>query len=150
RLAKLNARAERFRTVRGAIDSDVLFATGVATYRERARASSGHLHADGIASFVYRSPRPLRQEPFERFLGRLPADVLRPKGIVRFAGRDWHCLFNFTCGRHELTWLKLEGEAAPAESQAVFIGRALDRHRTAIEAELAACETDEERRAEHG
>jgi len=30
RLAKTNPRAERFRTVRGAIDSDVLFATGVA------------------------------------------------------------------------------------------------------------------------
>jgi G3E family GTPase len=150
RLGRLNARAERFRTVRGAIDSDVLFATGVATYRERARAASGHLHADGIGSFVFRTARPLRQEAFERLLGRLPADIVRAKGIVRFAGRDWHCLFNFTCGRHELTWLKLEGEAAPAESQAVFIGRALERHRPDIEAELAACETEEERRAEHG
>ena len=150
RLGRLNARAERFRTVRGAIDSDVLFATGVATYRERARTSSGHLHTDGIGSFVYRTARPLRQDAFERLLGRLPAAVLRAKGIVRFAGRDWHGLFNFTCGRHELTWLKLDGDAAPSESQAVFIGRDLERHRPALEAELAACETDEERRAEHG
>jgi G3E family GTPase len=151
RLAKLNPRAERFRTVRGAVDSEVLFATGVATYRERARArpASGHLHDDGIGSFVYRTARPFRQEGFERLLGRLPADVLRAKGIVRFADRDWHCLFNFTCGRHELTWMKLEGAAAPAESQAVFIGRSLDRHRPAIEADLAACETDDQRSADH-
>src|SRR5262245_37363085 len=109
RLRRLNARAARLETVRGAIDSDLLFATGVAAYRERARTSSGHLHADGIASFVYRTSRALEQEAFERVLVRLPADVLRAKGIVRFAGRDWHCLFNVTCGRHELTWLKLEG-----------------------------------------
>jgi cobalamin biosynthesis protein CobW len=147
RLAKLNPRAERFRTVRGAIDSDVLFATGVATYRERARTTSDHLHADGIGSFLYRSRRPLRQEAFERLLDRLPADILRAKGIVRFSGRDWHCLFNFTCGRHELTWLRLDG--AGDEAQAVFIGRDLARHRRRLEAELAACETDEERKAEN-
>jgi G3E family GTPase len=148
RLAKVNPRAERFRTVRGAIDSDVLFATGVASFRERARTRSDHLHTDGIDSFLYRTARPLRQEGFERLLGRLPADILRAKGIVRFAGRDWHCLFNFTCGRHELTWIKLD--TPQAESQAVFIGRGLERHRPRLEAELAACETDEERRVEHG
>ena len=148
RLEQLNDRAARFRTVRGALDSDLLFATGVATYRERARSQSGHLHADGIGSFVYRSPRPLRQEAFERLLAGLPADVLRAKGIVRFAGRDWHCLFNFTCGRHELTWLKLDGTAG-AESQAVFIGRRLERHQSRLEGELAACETDDERRVEN-
>ena len=144
RLGRLNPRAQRFRTVRGAIDSEVLFATGVATFRDRARAGSDHLHADGIGSFLYRSRRPLQQEAFERLLRRLPADVLRAKGIVRFAGRDWQCLFNFTCGRHELTWLKLDGAE---ESQAVFIGRALARHRGRIEAELAACEAEEERGA---
>jgi len=147
RVAKLNARAERFRTVRGAIDSDVLFATGVAAYRERARASSDHLHADGIASFIHRARRPLRQEAFERILSRLPADILRAKGLVRFAGRDWHCLFNFTCGRHELTWMKLEGVGD--ETQAVFIGRNLERHRARIVAELTACETDEEGKRDH-
>ena len=148
RLAKLNPRAERLKTVRGAIDSDVLFATGVAAFRERARAASGHLHADGIGSFLYRSRLPLRQEAFERLLRRLPADILRAKGIVRFAGRDWHCLFNFTCGRHELTWVKLD--TGGEESQAVFIGRNLERHRPRIEAELAACQGTEEGRVQHG
>jgi len=143
RLARLNPRAERFRTVRGALDSEVLFATGVATYRAVARQETSHLEADGIGSFVYRSPRPLRQDAFERLLTRLPRAVLRAKGIVRFAGRDWHTLFNFTCGRHELSWMRLDEHV---ESQAVFIGRALERHRARIEAELAACEVDEERR----
>ena len=139
RLARLNRRAERFRTIRGALDSDLLFATGVATFRELAGRTTDHLEVEGIASFVYRSARPLAQDAFERLLLRLPRDILRAKGIVRFVDRDWHCLFNFTCGRHELSWLKLDGDAA-TENQAVFIGRGLDRHRGRIEAALAACE----------
>jgi G3E family GTPase len=137
RLARLNGRAERLQTVRGAAASDVLFATGVAAFRERARAGSAHLHTDGLESFVYRSERPLEQAAFERLLGRLPSDILRAKGIVRFAERDWRCLFNFTCGRHELTWVRLDDVS---ESQAVFIGRDLARHRPRIEAALAAAE----------
>ena len=116
RLAKLNPRAERFRTVRGALDSDLLFATGVASFRERARAASDHLHVDGIGSFVYRTSRPLDQAAFEHVLARLPRDVVRAKGIVRFVGRDWHCLFNVTCGRSELTWMKLPAPGGPTSS----------------------------------
>jgi cobalamin biosynthesis protein CobW len=141
RLARLNGRAERFRSVRGALDSDLLFATGVASWRERARTfatTHDHLHVDGFASFVYRSGRPLDQPAFERLLGRLPRDVVRAKGIVRFAGRDWQCLFNYTCGRHELSWVKLPEDV---ESQAVFIGRDLPRHEPRLRAALAGCET---------
>ena len=133
RLRKLNPRALQFRSVRGAIDSEVLFATGVATYRERARearATSDHLHQDAFGSFLYRSDVELDQPAFERVLERLPDDVIRAKGIVRLVGRDWHCLFNVTCGRVELGWLKLPDERT--ENQAVFIGRNLDRHRAGI------------------
>ncbi len=136
RLARLNPRAERFRTVRGAIDSELLFATGVATYRERARtAPPDHLRADGIGSFVYRTPHPLDQERFARVLDRLPRSVLRAKGVVRLAGRDWQGLFNFTVRRHELAWGKLPHVAAP---QAVFLGTQPRAPR--IRAALAACE----------
>lgn len=151
RLARLNPRAERFTTVRGAIDSDLLFATGVASYRERARTSSDHLHHDGIGSFLYRTRHPLDQDRFARVLDRLPRNVLRAKGIVRFAGRDWQGLFNYTCGRHELAWVKLPNVE---ETQAVFIGRDLDRHGDEIRAALAACERPDaprpaERSADH-
>lgn len=148
RLTRLNPRAERFRTVRGAIDSDVLFATGVAAYRERARlAGADHLHADGFASFVYRSDGELDQDRFEHLLARLPRDVVRAKGVVRFAGRDWQCLFNVTCGRPELSWVKLP---AVDQNQAVFIGRNLERHETALRGRLAACEVGTEGRETHG
>jgi len=141
RLGRLNPRALRCDTVRGAVEADVLFATDVATHRERAtapRAASAHLATDGFASFVYRSRAPLAKPEFERALGALPPDIVRAKGIVRLVDREWHCLFNVTCGRVELGWLKL-GDAAP-ENQAVFIGRHVERHRVAVLAALAACE----------
>jgi cobalamin biosynthesis protein CobW len=148
RLSRHNTRAQRFRTVRGAIDSDVLFATGVAAYRERARsAAGGHLQADGFTSFVYRSDAPLDQTRFERLLERLPRDIVRAKGVVQFAGRDWQSLFNVTCGRPELTWVRLPGVT---ENQAVFIGRNLARHEPALRVRLAACEVPSERRETHG
>jgi len=148
RLERLNPRAVRFRTVRGAIDSDVLFATGVAAFRERARTGHGqHLHADRFASFLYRSDAALDQERFERLLARLPRDIVRAKGIVQFAGRDWQCLFNVTCGRPELTWVRLP---AVQDTQAVFIGRNLPRHEPLLRARLAACEIAAARRQTHG
>jgi G3E family GTPase len=141
KLRRMNPRAVRFRSVRGAIDSDLLFATGAAAYRQRAAggggAHTGHLEADGIGSFLYHSAEPLEQGRFERGLVRLPPDVIRAKGIVRFAGRNWQCLFNYTCGRHELTWMRLP---ADTQSQAVFIGRNLDRHEASIRSWLAGCE----------
>jgi cobalamin biosynthesis protein CobW len=113
----------------------------------RARRSGGdHLHVDGFASFVYRSGGALDQRRFERLLARLPRDIVRAKGIVRFAGRDWQCLFNVTCGRTELSWVKLP---ALEENQAVFIGRNLARHEADVRARLAACEIANERRTSH-
>ena len=141
RLVRMNPRALQLETVRGALDADVLFATDVAVHRERAnepRPTSGHLADDGFTSFVYRSQAPLAKPELERVLGGLPADVVRAKGIVRLVDRDWHCLFNVTCGRVELGWLKLG--AAGSENQAVFIGRHAERHRVGILAALAACE----------
>ena len=141
KLTRLNPRALQLESVRGAIDADVLFATDVAGHRDRARdprASSHHLAHDAFGSFIYRSGAALDQEGFEHVIENLPPDVIRAKGIVRLVDRDWHCLFNVTCGRSEIGWLKLSDDHS--ENQAVFIGRHLDRHRTAILAALAACE----------
>jgi G3E family GTPase len=141
RLSRLNSRALQLESVRGAITADVLFATDVASHRDRVgdgRTVSSHLAHDAFASFTYRASAPLVKSSFERVLGGLPADVIRAKGIVRLVDHDWHCLFNVTCGRVDLGWVKLPDGAG--ESQAVFIGRGLERHRDAILAALARAE----------
>lgn len=149
RLWRLNDRALQLESVGGAIEADVLFATDVARHRVRADESNGiradgpapatgHLATDGFESFVYTTREPLDQPAFERVLAGLPRELIRAKGIVRLVDRDWHCLFNVTCGRVELGWLKLPGGAE--ESSAVFIGRNARRHREAVVAALGVCE----------
>src|SRR5437867_3809717 len=73
RLAKLNPRAERMKTVRGALDSDVLFATGVATFRatragSRPRlppARSARKEKPSMAEHRPEAPAPPSPEPPE-------------------------------------------------------------------------------------
>ncbi len=141
RLRRLNDRALQLESVRGAIDADVLFATDVARHRARAdepAPATGHLAADGFESFVYTTREALDQQAFERVLATLPRELIRAKGIVRLVDRDWHCLFNVTCGRVELGWLRPSGGGDA--SSAVFIGRAARRHRDAVCTALGACE----------
>ena len=143
RLARWNRRALVLDGVRGRIDSDILFGVGVMRYRAAARpatARNGHDHLaeDGIASIALRGEHPLDRRRFERFLGRLPANVLRAKGVVSFADTPWRCVFNYTCGRYDMDWIQWPGAAAGSE--AVFIGRDIARAELALSEGLARCE----------
>ncbi len=139
KLGRLNPRAAISECERGQVSSDLLFGTSVRSYREQVAApgASRHLEADAIAAFTFRSDIELDQQRFERFLGHLPPAIYRAKGFVRFAGNPWSCLFNFTCGRFELKWVRLGSLAG--QTQAVFIGKGIDALRPKIESELAAC-----------
>ncbi len=140
RLGRINRRARTFRAVRGVIDTPLLFAPGVAAMRRVAEggATTEHLKRDDVAAFVFRTPRRLRQEAFERVVARLPGAVYRAKGIVRFVGRDLPCLFNYTCGRSDLESMDLPGVGT--ESQVVVIGRGIEGYRRQVLAGLTGCE----------
>ncbi len=145
RLRRLNGRARIFPAVNAAVEPALLFAPGVAAYRRAITsggtvASTGHLTRDGIGAFVYRTRRPLRQEAFERVVARLPRSVYRAKGIVRFVGREWQCLFNYTCGRSDLGRARVPETGD--ESQVVVIGREIERYRERLLAQLTGCEAD--------
>ncbi|MFT4570075.1 MAG: cobalamin biosynthesis protein CobW [Candidatus Binatia bacterium] len=126
RLRRSNPRAGLVRAIAGRTDLDLLFATGVASRRLRADAgeasgSGPHLQDEGIESFSHAFGGAVDRERFEGFLGNLPSAVWRAKGFIRVAGNPWSCLFNLTCGRWELNWVRLADDGPP--SQAVFIGR---------------------------
>jgi len=146
RLGRVNRRALRMRAEAGRVPSDLLLGTSAARIRREYSADasrcppSAHLHEDRIGAFVVREERPLDVQQFQRFLEDLPRTVYRAKGFARVAGNDWSCLFNFTCGRYELNWIKL-GEAA-GPTQAVFIGRDVEKYRARIERRLARCLAD--------
>jgi G3E family GTPase len=143
RVRRWNRRARVFDAVRGAVDCDLLFGLGLQRYRKgeeegRTGRGGGHLHEDGIRALSLRSRRALDRDRFERFLGRLPAAVVRAKGVVSFSDTPWRCVFNYTCGRYELNWV--QWPAAPSGSEAVFIGREIEGAESMLAGGLAACE----------
>ena len=147
RLRRWNRRAQVLDAVRGAVDCDLLFGVGLRRVRRSDAlipatdgGAPGHLHADGIRALSLRSPRPLDRSRFERFLQRLPASVVRAKGVLRFVDTPWCCVFNYTCGRYELNWV--QWPAAPAGSEAVFIGREIEREELILARGLSDCEAD--------
>ncbi len=154
KLSRLNPRAHVVECERGRVETDLMFGTSARRFRDgpdagpetgrgqadRARSAgdeAGHLHEDGISSFSYKASAELDAVRFERFLAELPRSILRAKGFVRVAGNPWSCLFNYTCGRSELNWVRLKGEAAV--TQAVFIGKNVERVRERIESDLERC-----------
>jgi G3E family GTPase len=75
---------------------------------------------------------PLQKKCFEEFVGRLPENVYRAKGFVRFS--EGSHLFNFVAGRWEL-------EPFPEETTAlVFIGKGIKSLEPGILGALKECE----------
>jgi G3E family GTPase len=148
KVTKINPRAVVFESERCRVQSPLLFGTSTRNYRRSLEAGASeqpppkvtHLDEDGISAFSYDGGGEFDQKRFERFLDRLPANVYRAKGFVRLAGNDWSCLFNYTCGRYEISWVKVG--AAAASTQAVFIGRDLEGEREKILDKLLDCKVD--------
>jgi cobalamin biosynthesis protein CobW len=146
-LRRWNRRARVFDAVRGNVDCDVLFGLGLQRYRKEAEPPAcgergrSHLQEDALRAISIRSRGVLDRDRFERFLGRLPAEVVRAKGVVSIAGTPWRCVFNYTCGRYEMNWV--QWPTGPAGSEAVFIGREIERAESTLADGLSACEAAE-------
>lgn len=142
KLTTLNGRALIFRSQYGAIDTDLLFACSARRYREltTVRQDPEHAHPsqDGFESFVYMGPGSLSREAFERFVRELPAQIIRSKGIIHFAGEYQPSLFNYVCGRYSLAWFSAKLKELP-EVQLVFIGRHIKRFEDTILKSLGLC-----------
>ena len=143
RLTRRNPRAHRVETSFGAVESDLLFATGVRALRERARSSpiGSRAHSDEIDSFVFETGEQLNRGRLERFLSKLPETIYRVKGFVRFSGEPHPFLLNFTCGRFHLAPFR-EMTNGLSATQMVFVGRETGRHRESILAALPLCAED--------
>ncbi len=144
RLRRLNRRAALAHACHGQVDLPLLFGPEVGGYRRPAAAGGepppqdGHLRADRIGAFVYRTERRLERERFERAVATFPRDVFRAKGMIRFAGHDGPWLFNYTCGRSDLGFVRLPGGSSA--SQVVLIGREPARYRDRVLRALGRCE----------
>lgn len=136
---KYNERAAIVQTDYCRVDMEILFGlTGEARPRytlfpapegEAAGNSRPVLHFE---SFSWTSGRVLDEEKFSAFMGRLPQEVIRAKGFVRFSGSA--CLVNYVVGRVDFE------EFDVASTELVFIGPEVHAVRGHVLKKLEACE----------
>jgi cobalamin biosynthesis protein CobW len=153
RLRRLNQRALLLEASYGQVPTDLLFSTGVSTYRERLRTAGQadnalavhHAHGqDAIQAFSYETRAPVDLYAFERFLQQLPSNVYRAKGLLQLTRGVFPHIFNFTCGRFDFQPMP-PALARQLPTQAVFIGKDIHAYKDEIISRFQACErTDEE------
>jgi len=86
---------------------------------------SDHLENDGFISISFQSDHAFDLDKFQNFLDKkLPINVFRAKGILRFATIDNRYVFQLSGKRYEL---KVDDRAKPIDTQLVIIGRNLQR-----------------------
>jgi G3E family GTPase len=116
RVRGINPRAPRFRTVQGDLNPALIFdavePTGLDPAEEKSAAGSGlreissihPTHAEsGLWSKSVRLTHALDREAFMRAVSSLPASVFRAKGLLQFADSEETMLFQYVCGRFELS-----------------------------------------------
>ncbi|MGH8601699.1 MAG: CobW family GTP-binding protein, partial [Gammaproteobacteria bacterium] len=127
-LHKLNDRALLVTSHYGQVTEDILFTSSVVRHLRRSAQKIEHAghekHLDGINAFSFQREGVLSRDRFEQVLEKLPAQVYRAKGIVKFSGEGWSSLFNYTCGRWRVDWLAPVAGTA-FNNRAVVIGKDL-------------------------
>jgi cobalamin biosynthesis protein CobW len=152
RLRRLNRRALVLEASYGRVQTDLLFSTGVGTYRARLQAvgdttsahAAHHAHGhDAIQAFSYETRAPVDLYAFERFLKKLPSNVYRAKGVLQLTRGAFPHVFNFTCGRFDFHPLAPE-LARQFPTQGVFIGKDIQAYKDEIIGRFRACERSNE------
>lgn len=136
---KYNDRAAIVRTDHCRVGMDILFGlTGGKRVRytlppaPEGESARGSLPVSHFESFSWTGERVLDEEKFSAFIGRLPEEVIRAKGFVRFAGGGR--LVNYVVGRVDIE------EFDAAATELVFIGPEVHAVRRHVLENLEACE----------
>ncbi len=125
KIREINYSAPIFRTTRCDINTDMIL-SGLKSKRNRIiNVEKNENHDNKPETMSWTSQDILDKEKFMSFVEKLPDNVLRAKGFVRFS--DGSFLFNYVAGHIDL-------EPFPTEqTELVFIGRDLDPIRIGLE-----------------
>jgi G3E family GTPase len=133
KLREINPTAAIIRTQRCRIDPELMFGIG----REKKVARPEHRHQPEFESFTFSSDNIFSRDCFEAFADRLPANVIRAKGFIRFP--DGAQLFNFVAGRWELEPFESD------RTELVFIGKKIAAGKSTIVSALVECAQPEDK-----
>jgi G3E family GTPase len=116
RVRGINSRAPLFGTSHGDLNPALVFDTGEPSsfdpsVRKSATGSSTQevppthpVHTEaGLWSQTLMLPAPLDRETFLRWVASLPETIFRVKGLIDFTDSDGTILFQYVCGRFELS-----------------------------------------------
>ncbi len=122
RIREINPGAPLFCTSRGDLNPALIFDAEDSPGTGARELSTVHpVHAEaGLWSKSLRLPRPLEREKFLQAVASLPESVFRVKGLIDFVGSDRTMLFQYVCGRFELSVFPVHGAA---DRFLTFIGR---------------------------
>lgn len=103
---------------------------------------SHHLENDGFVAVSFESSSLMILPKFQDFLDRLPSEIYRAKGILKFQGSQLHHVLQMSGKRYEIKSVGAESSIAsrsppPNTNQLVFIGRNLNAE--AIRTQLTKC-----------
>ncbi len=150
KLRRVNRRAIVTRAVNGEVDYHLIFGLGGQYWRRLAeqernvdaeercgdeRSPHHHEHL-GIEAFTWTADRPIDRRCFERLMKRLPGEIYRAKGLLRFEGETPVHSFNYVAGRLDLVRQSIPDFTG---MQAVFIGRDASRRRDDVTRRLGQC-----------
>jgi G3E family GTPase len=110
--------------------------------RHSDQEAAHHSH-DHVMVYTHYFKGPIDSEQFEGLVGRLPAEIYRAKGILRFS--DTASLFLFQYAYREMDFIKITPKE-DVPSVAVFIGEHFSK--TALSAELSALELTDQAQME--
>ena len=122
RVQEINPRAPQFRTTQGDLNPALIFDAdrarrarpsrkeirGRIRLREISSIHPTHIEA-GVWFKSMRLHRALDREKFMQAVGSLPSSVFRAKGLLDFADFDETMLFQYVCGRFELSVFPKQG-----------------------------------------
>jgi len=133
RVQEINPRAPMFDTIQGDLNPALIFdaddSAGIEPTSKKSTAGSWlqplspvhPTHAEtGLWSKSLRLPRALDREKFMQAVESLPRSIFRAKGLIDFAGGDETMLFQYVCGRFELSVFPKHGVR---DRFLTFIGR---------------------------
>jgi G3E family GTPase len=108
---------------------------------ESSHEHSHHLENDGFIAVSFESDLPLILPKFQDFLDRLPSDIYRAKGILKFQGSQLHHVLQMSGKRYAIDRISVENSTSRSPplnaNQLVFIGR--NSNAEAIRTQLTEC-----------
>ncbi len=129
KIRQINETAHVFRTTKCNVDTSFLFG-----FQRRRFLKKKEEHTPEEDFFSFSTEKNLDREKFEKVISKLPKEIFRAKGFVKFLDKSY--LFNYVSGRYDFEEFDSE------KTEIVFIGKRIADLEGTIFKKLKGCEVN--------